>query len=82
MCRFCHSQVFLFLTKLFWTYSDPNNILDIPAENVALISILTHFRNVKKNAIPFLLQSHCVLKFDKRSGSIKLLCKKNCRGRI
>lgn len=74
--RSCHSRVFLFLTKLFWNYSGPNHVLDIPTEDVTMISILTHFRNVKKNALPFLLQSHCALKLDKRPGSTKLLCKK------
>lgn len=75
-CRFCHWRVFLFLTKLFWTYSGPNHVLDIPTEGVTLISIMTHFKNMRKNALLFLLQSHCTLKLDKGPGSIKLLCKK------
>lgn len=50
-CRFCRSRVFLFLTKLFWTYSGPNHVVDIPIEDVTLTSMLTHFRNVKKNAL-------------------------------
>lgn len=74
MCGFCHSRPLLFLEKIFWTHSGPNQVLDMPIK-LGLDLDIRMFQEYQENAVLFLLQTHCALQFAKRPGTTTLLSK-------